>query len=91
MYESLVSDIVNEHGSLKIKVVKTHGVPYMNEQLRKPTNVRNMFRRKYDRIPNRQTRETYRKQRNKVIKVSASILWIGVAINAQTVKFFGKL
>ena len=67
MYESLVSDIVNEHAPLKPKMVKTHCVPYMNEQLRKSINVRNMFRRKYDRIPNRQTWEAYRKQRNKVI------------------------
>ncbi len=44
------------------------GVPYMNEQLRKSINVRNIFRRKYDRrIPNRQTWKAYLKQRNKVI------------------------
>ncbi len=62
-----VSNIVNEHAPRKTKVVKTHCVPYMNEQLRKSINVRNMFRRKYDRITNRQTWEAYRKKRNKVI------------------------
>ncbi len=42
-----VSDIVNEYALLEIKVVKTNSVPYMNDQLRKSMNVRNMFRRKY--------------------------------------------
>ena len=51
MYEGIVSDVVNEQTSLKTKVVKTKSVPYMNEQLRKSMNV-NMFRRKYDRVPN---------------------------------------
>ena len=67
IYGSLVSDIVNKHATLQTKVVKTNCLPNMNALLRKSLNVRNMLGRKYDRIPNRQTWEAYRKQGNKVI------------------------
>ncbi len=49
MYESIVSDVVNEQAALK---VKTKSVPCMNEQLRKSMNVNIMFRRKHYRVPN---------------------------------------
>ena len=46
--QSLMNEIINEHAPLKQKRIKHKQVPYMNSELRKAINVKNMLKRKYD-------------------------------------------
>ena len=44
--------VVNEHAPIKSRTVKSHRDPYMNGELRRAINIKNMLRRKYDKINN---------------------------------------
>ncbi len=48
--ESLLLNIINEHAPIKHRRIKHNAVPYMNSELRKCINVKNMLRRKFDKI-----------------------------------------
>ena len=65
----LIKEIVDEHAPMNQRVVKHNQVPYMNAQLRKAINVRNMLRRKFDRNRSTSDCERYTKQRNYVTKL----------------------
>ena len=66
----LLMCVVNEHAPLKTKFVSRNQVPYMNSQLRKAINQRNMWRGKHFRNgSNKQYRAMYIKWRNKVVKL----------------------
>ena len=54
---------------VKTRTVKYHNVPYMNGELRRAINVRNMLRRKYYKLKSLANWERYRKQRNLVVKL----------------------
>ncbi len=68
----LLRDLVDEHAPMKQRIVKHNQMPYMNSQLNKAINVRNMFRRKFDRSRYRNDWEIYRQQRNYVAKLRKS-------------------
>ena len=65
----LITTVVNDHAPLKKRVIKHHQVPYMNSELRKSINVRNMLKRKFDQCKDYENWERYRRQRNIVIKL----------------------
>jgi hypothetical protein len=46
MWDKLTMEIVDEHAPLKIKTVRGNRVPYMNGELRRAINVKNMLKRK---------------------------------------------
>ena len=50
IWNELIMQIVNEHAPIKIKTIKGKRVPYMNGELRRSINVRNMMKRKYEKI-----------------------------------------
>ena len=66
----LLISVVNEHAPLKTKFVCGNQVPYMNSELRKAMNQRNMWRGKHIRDRrNRKYRAMYVKLRSKVVKL----------------------
>ena len=65
----LLKDIIDVHAPLKQKLIKHKQVPYMNSQLRKAMNVRNAFRRKFEKCNSHQNWQKYRSQRNYVTKL----------------------
>ena len=68
-FNSLLTNIINEHDPIKSKVLKRTQVPYMNSKLRKAINVKNMLWRKYYKIRSRINWERYRTHRNYVSKL----------------------
>ena len=52
----------------KVKDKNVH-VPYMNVELRRDINVKNMFKRKYDRCKTRENRVLYQKHRNITVEL----------------------
>ena len=65
---SLLSTIINEHASMKRKLVKQESVPYMNLRLRKAMYRRNMARNKF-RLYGKQYWHENRRQRNLVVSL----------------------
>ena len=64
--EQLLRGVVDDHAPLKCKKARHNGVPYMNNELRKAINVKNMLRRKYDKCKSKQNWQIFKKQRNTV-------------------------
>ncbi len=46
--ETLLTEIANEHASLKVKTIRHAQVPYRNAELRRATNHKNILIRKFD-------------------------------------------
>ena len=67
--EKLITDIIDEHAPVKTRFIRHNNVPYMNGELRRAINVRNMLRRKYFDVRNNVNWERYRKQRNLIVKL----------------------
>ena len=53
IWHELTLQIVNEHAPIKNKTIKAHGVPYMNGELRRNINIKNMLKRRYERFKNK--------------------------------------
>ena len=69
IWNKLTMEIVEAHAPLKTKTVRGNRVPYMNGELRRAINVKNMLRRKYDRVNTKTNWNKYRYQRNIVTKL----------------------
>ena len=69
LWNELTMQVINEHAPIKSRTIKSHRVPYMNGELRWAINIKNMLRRKYDKINNNKTWNRYRSQRNLVTKL----------------------
>ena len=67
--DKLVKSVINLHAPLKQRIVSHKQVPYMNSELRKSINVRNMLRRKYDNNKSKENWQKYIKHRNLVTKI----------------------
>ena len=66
----LFLSVLNQHAPLKTKCVTKNQVPYMNSELRKTINQRNMWRGKHFRNKKDvSARQNYIKLRNKVVKL----------------------
>ena len=63
-FNSLTMQIVDDHAPVKTKIIKGKRIPYMNSELRKSTNVKNMLKRKYDKCKNKTNWLRFRTQRN---------------------------
>ena len=61
--------IVNNHAPVKSKIMKGQRVPYMNGELRKTINVRNMLKKKYDKYKTTENWKKYRNHRNLVTRL----------------------
>ncbi len=61
-------DVIDLHAPIKKRIVKNNQVPYMNSELRKVINVRNLLWRKFERQSCGQNWERYRTHRNLVVK-----------------------
>ena len=68
-FSSLLSDIITEHAPVKTKILKRTQVPYMNSNLRKTINVKNMLWRKYKKNVSTENWNRYRAHRNYVTKL----------------------
>ena len=68
-YEHLLFSIINEHAPIKTRKIKHNQVPYMNGELRKAINVKNMLRRKFDKVKSSRMWEKYRAHINLVTKL----------------------
>ena len=69
LYNELTMEVVNEHAPIKQKTIKGYRVPYMNGELRRAINVKNMLNRKYKKCKGKTSWENYKSQRNKVTKL----------------------
>ena len=69
LWNELTMQVINEHAPIKSRTIKSHRVPYMNGELRRAINIKNMLRRKYDKVNNNKTWNRYRSQRNLVTKL----------------------
>ena len=67
--KQLYVDVINAHASLKTRVITYKEAPYMNDQLRKSMNVRNHFRRKWERVDSKENRAIYVKHRNSTMRL----------------------
>ena len=68
--EKLFMSTLEKHAPSKVRTVDKNQVPYMNSELRKAINQRNMWRGKHFRCRgNREFRKKYVKLRNKVVKL----------------------
>ena len=50
VWNDLTMQVVNEQAPIKSKTIKGTRVPYMNGELRRASNVRNLLKRKYDKM-----------------------------------------
>ena len=69
IWNQLTMQVVNEHAKIKTKTVTGQRAPYMNGELRRAINVRNMLKRKYTRVKTAANWNSYRKQRNLVTRL----------------------
>ena len=67
--EKLMFSIMNEHAPVKCRKIKHNSIPYMNSELRKCINVKNMLRRKFDKCNTQQNWALYRYYRNRVVNL----------------------
>ncbi len=67
--ETLMRDIIDSHAPVKYRKIKHNNVPYMNNELRKCINVKNMLRRKYYRNKTNANWLLFRNARNHVTKL----------------------
>jgi exonuclease III len=65
--QQLISEVMDEHAPVKHRVVKHNSLPYMNGDLRKLINVKNMLKRKYDKCSTKENWNAYRKSRNATV------------------------
>ena len=47
-YSKMLSDVINEHAPIKSRKIGNKQLSYMNNELRKCINVKNMLRRRYN-------------------------------------------
>ena len=66
LWYELTMQVINQHAPNKTRTVTGHRVPYMNGELRRAINVKNMLKRKYDRCKSTFNWNKYRTQRNLV-------------------------
>ena len=69
LWHQLTMQVVNEHAPLKTGKVRGQRAPYMNGKLRRAINVKNMLKRKFDKVGNKENWNNYRLQRNIVTKL----------------------
>ena len=69
MYNELTMNIVNEHVPIKQKKLKGYRIPYMNGELRRAINVRNMMKRKWQKCKSNHNWVVFKTQRNLVTKL----------------------
>ena len=67
--KQLYVDVINAHAPLKTRVITYKEAPYMNDQLCKSMNVRNHFRRKWERVDSKENRAIYVKHRNSTMRL----------------------
>ena len=83
--EKLFMETLDKHAPSKTRTIRNNQVPYMNSDLRKAINQRNMWRGKHFRCrDNKQYRFNYVKLRNKVVKlrkISIQNYFNGVVMN----------
>ena len=68
-YEQMIKTVIDKHAPLKQRIISHRQVPYMNSELRKAINVRNMLRRKFDKNKTKTNWLAYSKHRNTVTKM----------------------
>ena len=73
-HNTLLTDIINAHAPLKQKAIKGNQIPYMNSELRKAINAKNMLRRKFNKSKCNVNWEIFRQQRNKVTSLKRRAL-----------------
>ena len=71
--EQLALNVINEHAPMKTRILTTTKCCYMNGELRKAMNVRDMLRRKYESFKCIINWERYRRQRNLVVKLRKKV------------------
>ena len=65
-FNKILSNIIEENAPLKTRKVKKTHVHFMNDELRKCINVKNMLRRRYDACKSDSNWQKYKTYRNKV-------------------------
>ena len=90
VWNELTMQVVNEHAPVKCKTIKGTRVPYMNGELRRAINVRNMFKRKYDKCKSTGHWQQYRNQRNLVTKLRKKSMNIFLRSKCSTTSGSGK-
>ena len=68
-YNTMLKDIIDQHAPIKHRTVKAKQLPYMNNKLRKATNVKGHLRRRFNAMKTTSTWRNYRDQRNLVTKL----------------------
>ena len=84
--QNLLLEVMDKHAPLKQRMIKHNNVPYMNGELRKAINVKNMLKRKYDRCSTTANRELYRKQRNITVRLRKKSLNVYMQQNCNVNK-----
>ena len=63
-FENIFMTILNIHAPLRKKYLRANNAPFMNKLLSKAIMVRSRLQNKFHKSKTRETRETYKKQRN---------------------------
>ncbi len=90
LWNELTMQVINEHAPLKTRTVKGRIVPYMNGELRRAINVKNMLKRKYDKVNNKTNWDKYRLQRNLVTKLRKKSINIYLQNKCNSQSKFGN-
>ena len=62
--QQLLVNVINNHAPMKSRVITYKEAPYMNDVLRKAINVKNHFKRKWEKISSRENHKIYVKHKN---------------------------
>ena len=81
--ESLIKDIIDEHAPLKTRIIRHKQVPYMNSELRRAINVRNMLHRKFNKCKSTNHWNAFKKQRNIVTKLRKKSIGVYLKTNCN--------
>ena len=88
--DKLLGTIIDVHAPTKKRKIKHNYVPYMNGNLRKAMNVKNMLRRKYYQSKTPTAWNTYRNQRNLVTKLRRQSIRLYVSEKCNGENINGK-
>jgi len=91
-FNYLLTEVVDYHAPVKIKILRKPQLPYMNGELRRAINVKSMLKRKYNKCKDNLNWQKYRKQRNLVTSLKRKSIqnYFDQRCNGNTNKHFWK-
>jgi hypothetical protein len=68
-FQTLITDVLNQHAPIKSKRVRPVQPPFMNSRLRKNVHLKAQLRNRFNKYPNRRNWDAYRIQHNRTTQI----------------------